>query len=412
VKKLILVEYNDNAYGAITSSLQHLKDENEKVFPDVALAVMSRKMPLPKRHHKKERPPDIPEESFPGTRITIERDRDTFRFSALSETAVIPVREVEVQSFFASGTSERLISSVIPEEQMEYGQLLTTYLIPQDFRQFIEDADSLTLILDRSTASFPWEMACFKSTRGMTVFGPDRKLTRQFRTMLSSPGLAPPLNRSLKVLVIADPAPEPEFQLSGARHEGREVVRVLNRFKRENGLDITVSEHIGATACDPVEILALLLSEEFDIVHYAGHGVFDEKDPSHSGWVFGRDRILSAREIFRARRVPRLVFANACFSAVIKERPAMTFDEMNRRLAGLAEAFFERGVRNYIGAGWPVDDGPAVQFATVFYENALAGETLGDSVAEARKQILGQGSTWGAYQHYGQVNGKLLAQNK
>jgi hypothetical protein len=35
--------------------------------------------------------------------------------------------------------------------------------------------------------------------------------------------------------------------------------------------------------------------------------------------------------------------AKACFSAVIKERPAMTADEMNRRLAGLAEAFFELG---------------------------------------------------------------------
>jgi len=54
---------------------------------------------------------------------------------------------------------------------------------------------------------------------------------------------------------------------------------VLNRFKRENGLDSYGPEHIGATACDPIEILALLLSEEFDIVHYAGHGVFVRRIP-------------------------------------------------------------------------------------------------------------------------------------
>ena len=35
--------------------------------------------------------------------------------------------------------------------------------------------------------------------------------------------------------------------------------------------------------------------------------------------------------------------AKACFSALIKERPAQTADEMNRRLAGLAEAFFGMG---------------------------------------------------------------------
>jgi pimeloyl-ACP methyl ester carboxylesterase len=406
VTKVIVVEYKKAYYHDIIKTLTSFQEE--KVLPDLQLKVTSRELPLSKHPTKKERPSDIASESLPETRITVEREKEIFRFSALSKDAVIPVREVEVQSFFASGTAERLMSSVTPEEQMEYGQLLTTYLIPQDFRQIIEDADSLTLILDRSTASFPWEMACFKSTRAITFFGPDLKLTRQFRTMLSSPGLAPPLNRMLRVLVIADPAREPELQLPGARREGRQVVSVLNGFKNKKGLDVTVVERIGASACDPVEILALILNEEFDIVHYAGHGIFDEKDPSHSGWVFGRDCILSAREIFRARRVPRLVFANACFSAVIKERKAMTADEMNRRLAGLAEAFFERGIQNYIGAGWPVDDDPAVEFASLFYQKALAGEPLGEALAAARYKIKGQGSTWGAYQHYGQVNGKLI----
>ena len=86
----------------------------------------------------------------------------------------------------------------------------------------------------------------------------------------------------------------------------------------------------------------------------------------------------------------------------------MTADEMNRRLAGMAEAFFARGIQNYVGAGWPVDDDPAVTFASLFYENALGGKTLGESIAEARQAIMGRGSTWGAYQHYGQVNGKLI----
>jgi len=406
IKKLIIVEKDDAVYNTIIDSLDHLK--KQKVFPNLSLEIKPKKLKLLISDIVKKRPPDILEEPSPETRITVERNRDRFRFSALSKTAVVPVREVELQSSFVGDIAERLILSTTPEEQMKYGQMLAAYLIPEDFRRLVEDAESLTLILDRSTASFPWEMAGIKKTRGTMFFGPSLKLTRQFRTMLVSPGLAPQLNRSLRVLVIADPAPEQEYQLPGARREGRAVVDVLNRFKKIKGLDITVDEHIGASACDPVDILALLYNEDFDIVHYAGHGFFDEQNPSHGGWVFGRDYILSAREIFQTRRVPRLVFANACFSSVIKEQQAMTANEMNRHLAGIAEAFFERGIQNYIGAGWPVDDIPAVKFASIFYENALEGNTIGESLAGARNAIIGLGSTWGAYQHYGQVHGRLI----
>ncbi len=107
----------------------------------------------------------------------------------------------------------------------------------------------------------------------------------------------------------------------------------------------------------------------------------------------------------------RLVFANACFSAVVREGPALTADEMNRHLAGLAEAFFERGIQNYIGTGWPVADDPAVTFAATFYEEALKGETLGEALALAREKILSEGSIWGAYQYYGQVDATLVAQD-
>ena len=406
VTKVTIVEYDDPIYKEIVETLKRIAAGS--VLPHLALKVTSRKLALPGRRAEKTRPQDILSESLPGARITVERDRLKYRFSALSRDAVIPVREVDVQPFFVSGAAERLMASTTPEEQEEYGQLLAALLIPQDFRGVIDSAESLTLILDRSTASLPWEMACFRGSEGPSFLGRDFKLTRQFRTMLASPGLPPPLNRNLRVLVIADPAPDPEYQLPGARAEGRAVVDILKEFKKNRSLDLTIVDRIGAAACDPVEILALLLNEEFDIVHYAGHGVFDEKDPSAGGWVFGEGRILSAKEIFRARRVPRLVFANACFSSVVKEGKAMTPDELNHHLAGMAEAFFERGIRNYIGAGWPVDDVPAKEFASVFYRNILSGETLGESLAAARDKIRDQGSTWGAYQHYGQVNGVVI----
>jgi hypothetical protein len=409
LQQVMLVEHDETYYAEIADIVQRMAKDN--AIPELRLEVSLRKLAAQKHRRRiaRERPADLPPTPLPGTRITVERDRHIFRFSALAETAVIPVREVPVQSHFATGATERLMRSRTREEQEKYGQLLHTYLIPEDFRRLIDEEKPLTLILDRSTAAFPWEMAGFRGAGGPIFFGPNLRLTRQFRTLLSSaPGVAPPLNNTLKVLVIADPAREPELQLPGARQEGREVVQVLNRFKRRTDLKLEIVERIGPIECDPVEILALLLTDDFDIVHFAGHGIFDENDPARSGWVFGKDCTLSALEIFRARRVPRLVFANACFSAVVTAGQAFTAAEMNRQLAGLAQAFFERGVMNYIGTGWPVEDGPASTFAAEFYDSILHGETLGTALAAARQKILHDGSTWGAYQHYGQVDDQLV----
>ncbi|MBM3161908.1 MAG: CHAT domain-containing protein [Chlorobi bacterium] len=414
VRKLVFVERDGQQYDIIREIIEKkFLEKQDILFPCLALKASfpgPRRKDRPAGRQKGAMRPEPESRKLRGTRITIERssteDHETFRFSALSNSAVIPVREVEVQRFFLKGASERLMTSATLEEQSGYGHLLASYLFPQDFRALVDQEESLTLILDRSTASYPWEMACFRRARQQTFLGTGRKLTRQFRTILSSPGLMPPLNRSLKALVIADPAPEREFQLDGARREGRAVAEVLRSFSSE--LEITVHERIGAAACDPVEILSLLFSEEYDLVHYAGHGVFDEKSPVRSGWFFSRECILSPREIFQLRRVPRLVFANACFSAVVKERPAMGLDEGNRGLAGLAEAFFERGVQNYIGAGWPVDDEPAAAFAREFYRHALSGKPLGEALAAARECIQDKGPTWGAYQHYGQADASLV----
>jgi pimeloyl-ACP methyl ester carboxylesterase len=410
LKQLIMVEYDDDLYDEIVKVLRRF--EKKPPVEELKLKVSEQRLPRAKRQAI-ERPADM-ERPADETRINVERSGDTLRFSAMTTDAVIPVRDEPLKPGYLNDASERLMSSLKQEEQEKYGQFLYTYLFPSDFHQLINTGRPLTLVLDRSTAGLPWEMACFKGPQGMTFMGPDLKLTRQFRTRLSSaPGVTPPAKESMKVLVIADPAREADLQLPGALKEGHAVVEVLNEFKKDGRLKLEIVERLGAAECDLLEIYALIVNENFDLIHYAGHGIFDANDPANSGWIFGREgqkyRTLAARDIFKARRVPRLVFANACFSAVIRDGQAATAEDMNRDLAGMAEAFFERGVQNYIGAGWPVGDIQGVAFAEAFYRNALEGKTFGDAVSEGRKSILGQGSTWGAYHHYGRANAMLVS---
>lgn len=424
LKELIVVENNKERVAELIRIFKRFAAEEP--FENIELKIMEPVDLIGEANPAASPQRDRDAASFVN-RITIERGEDGFEFSALTDKAVVPIRRVDVQRFFTEGIAERLRESD-SENQEQFARLLHNYIFPEDFERLIS-GKPLTLVLDSTTASLPWEMACFGPRQRLSYYGTHLKLTRQFRTTLSSaPGIAPPINKSIKFLVIADPANnDNELRLPKAEAEGVAVVKTLKKFakefKKNQGLDITIEERIGSAQCKPVDILALILNETFDVIHFAGHGIFDKKHPNRSGWIFSKNCILSAREIFRARQVPRLVFANACFSAVCVEDQDLssedkdfaivrqnepTAEKANKKLAGMAESFFERGVQNYIGTGWPVADAPAATFAEVFYEKVLKGDSLGDALSEARKAIFHLGSTWGAYQHYGQSTARLV----
>jgi hypothetical protein len=136
---------------------------------------------------------------------------------------------------------------------------------------------------------------------------------------------------------------------------------------------------------------------------------------------------LSADDLFRARKVPRLVFANACFSSVTPaaQAPGAEVDP-RRNFVGVAMAFFRRGIPNFIGTGWQVDDRSAAICAQYFYAFALGLghpdaktlpsrpelQTIAAALRDARIATMRfdkKSSTWGAYQHYGRVSDRLLA---
>ena len=385
---------------------------------------------------------------FNEVRLTAEYDRDSarqkevFRLAALTNSAVVSAREIQLTLDRAEKASMALAGSEGRAEQTQFGRMLFNYLIPEDFQGLFEansEAD-IRLVVDPTTAALPWEMLCFPDPGNKQTyrrFGTDRRLTRQFRTLLSrTPGVSPPRTDQLRALVIADPAKEPAWQLPGARAEGRLVAALLRSAKLprggnkangeqgarrtnprtdtgrdgENWLDIVVEQRIGSEECDPMELLALLNSGDFDIVHFSGHGNYTSDDPAKSGWVLDADNYVTAPDIFRARKVPWLVVANACYSGVLRRSEPYPSLDVARRGASIAEAFMERGVPNYLGTGWTVDDSQAAQFANTFYGELLQNESLGTSVGRAREGLFDEptGSTWGAYQFYGDPTERLL----
>ena len=144
----------------------------------------------------------------------------------------------------------------------------------------------------------------------------------------------------------------------------------------EAGL-VTVTTLARAT---PAKLHGYLSNGEFDVVHFIGHGIYDE-ERGEGRLVFvneqGQEYSLgerSVREIF-CRRNLSLVFLNAC------ESGAAGRADFNK---GVAQSLVAHGLPAVVANQYSVLDSSATSFAQHFYWSLAQGNSLGQSAREAR----------------------------
>jgi CHAT domain-containing protein/pimeloyl-ACP methyl ester carboxylesterase len=366
-------------------------------------------------------------------RLTVGLERKTYTFAAITETAAIPQRNIAIDPTLIEQANSKLAATAEPAEQTQAGSLLERLLMPDDLRASIYTDAPLVLVLDATTARIHWEMVAQSDPRILfsdttaapageadtpdtnAFLGLSRGLTRQLRTTFASPSEQPPLRRTLRVLVVADPADD--APLPGAQAEGEEVASLFESFN-EVYKDLTesrveVKRLFGPYEATRVNVLSELILKQYDLLHFAGHCVYDVEDPASSGWIFSvaKNERLSANELNRIDRIPKFIFSNACESGITPDRSDLRTAEL---APSFAEAFFQRGVVNFVCTAWPVDDQAARDFARRLYSGLLGLIKVGEPEAmhvamkEARVGIAtyrdysgGGARTWGAYQHYG-----------
>lgn len=112
-----------------------------------------------------------------------------------------------------------------------------------------------------------------------------------------------------------------------------------------------------------------------DVIHFAGHGVFDPKNPMHSHLRLSGGT-LSASDIFRMRLDSDLVVLSACETGVAH---VASGDE----LLGLSRGLLLAGVSSLVVSLWRVNDASTAQFAVRFYRALLAGKPKPQALREA-----------------------------
>lgn len=367
------------------------------------------------------------------TRVTLGLEHKRYRFGAITEGAAIPEREVPIDPVLVMQANDELAAEWKPVKQVYHGQFLEKLLVPAELRsEFYRHRENpVVLMLDASTARIHWEALAQSDAEvpaddlgndpeaALELFlGTSRGLTRQLRTTFAPPPEPfPPPRRVLRVLVVADPAED--NHLPGAEQEGLEVAELFESFnqvyaKGPNRVDVV--KLFGPHDATRTNVLRHLLmrTEPYDVLHFAGHCVYDEADRAASGWLFSRGERLTANELRRLDRVPPFVFSNACESGKTPDRSELRSVDL---APTFAESFFERGVSNFVCTAWPVDDFAARQFSLTLYSGLLGLRRGKDGHYErgpmlpmyqamqaARREIATTSSgtrTWAAYQHYG-----------
>lgn len=132
------------------------------------------------------------------------------------------------------------------------------------------------------------------------------------------------------------------------------------------------------------KIPRLSLMGRVDVVHFAGHSVFNAQEPRDSGWLL-HEGVLTASEISKLDQPPLLVFSNSCQAGTTTGWQGAHYEG---EAFGLGSAFLLAGVRSFIGTFWPVHDAESLFFTTAFYRGLTSGQTLGSALQQARIETV------------------------
>jgi adenylate cyclase len=324
---------------------------------------------------------------------------DAFLQELAQEMELLTTRVGQERSVSGQSSLTAAAPPKVSQDLQRLGSVIFSHLFTEPARARLRTATpcALHLRLDEQLLAVPWELAYDGTDFLATKFG----VGRQVITSQPVPRRAgeQSVEGPLRVLLIADPTES----LSQA---GREVDQLCTLLADVAGIKVTL---MGGKLVRKLPLLAAV--PEYDIVHFAGHSFYDPSFPQQSGWQL-HEGVLSAAELSKVSRPPRLVFSNSCQAGTTAAWPAAPGYRYEGRAFGLGSAFLLAGVQNYVGPFWVIHDEESVGFALAFYEHLARGLTPGGALQQARQATIkrhdGHGLTWASYLLYGDPTAALL----
>jgi tetratricopeptide (TPR) repeat protein len=223
----------------------------------------------------------------------------------------------------------------------------------------------------------PWELLCRPETEDFLCLSRRTPVVRSLEAHRERrPAIARP--RRLRILAVAaNPVDCPSLDLARERASLEEAWEGQSR-----NVEIVFLQRGGVE-----EMRQALLAAPFHILHFMGHGKFDEAS-GEGALIF--ERYDGTAQSFEGRRLAqllhdfeslRLVVLNACHTA----------DAVGRNgpnpFAGAASSLVMGGVPAVVAMSGPVSDDAAVAFSRTLYQRLSAGDAIEEAVTEGRLAI-------------------------
>lgn len=267
-------------------------------------------------------------------------------------------------------------------------------IIPNEFKNVFRNQGNMVLKVDKNAAEIPWELLHDNNT-GDTPIAVTASFIRQLVTS-NGDYFKPVALSNNKVLVVGDPEyNDDELKpLPAAKAEAEWVVQLYTKKQYQ------ITPLINSKSN---EIIDQLYNQEFKVMHFAGHGVYDI-EKGNIGIAIGDGIFVDPAMIKQMGYVPEFVFINCCHSGAINAKDETYHQNRYKLAANIGTELIDMGVKAIIITGWAVDDAAAQTFAETFYTHMMEGYDFGNSVQRARlatHQNHRKTNTWGAYQCYG-----------
>jgi DNA-binding response OmpR family regulator len=200
-------------------------------------------------------------------------------------------------------------------------------------------------------------------------------------------------NEKLKILLIASNTTDFKMPpVPGADDEVEYLAQHLRAMFEE--IDITLQVEVMKTEDAYYDAVRDRLKGcDYNIVHYAGHSLFDQEAPETSSLIFweksGRQGktievgVIELETWLRDSRV-NFVYLSSCSSTQTVPHNSKI---MLNSFLGVAEGIIQAGVPSVMGFRWPVTDKGAILLSQHFYASLARHGQLDKALLDARQEL-------------------------
>ncbi len=294
-----------------------------------------------------------------------------------------------------------------PEAFSNFGSLLFELALPEKIQIPLLKHEG-PLVFSTHQLSLPWELLCVNDRYLCLKHSVSRQLpvltAMQDALLGDQPAISSRDGSEDAALIISNPTGD----LASAASEAEELRDIF----RHAGLRCDAL--IGPKECTYANVLAARLRKHaYRIIHISGHAQYFE-DKATSAIHLADGRMIMAQEIQRTFKGEPLVFLNACWSAMGEggqRRGAQPGYSGSKVVRTLTEAFTfgnrSGRARAIIGSMWWIADDVARGLAGCFYQEVLAGHSLGEALRRARQRVsenVTDPALWSTYVLFGDPN--------